>query len=119
MPISPTLQEQPRPAASDTPPNPTQPKPTDQNKTKTEYGQVLRMLGNGRCECYCFDGKNRLAHIRGKMRKKVWVGAVSPSVLEPGHGVDRSIRLRRLEGDVGVNLANKAGVINVPRLSPW
>lgn len=43
----------------------------------TEYGQVLRMLGNGRCECYCFDGKNRLAHIRGKMRKKVWVSAVS------------------------------------------
>ena len=43
----------------------------------TEYGQVLRMLGNGRCEVYCFDGKNRLAHIRGKMRKKVWVSAVS------------------------------------------
>ncbi|GAB5030842.1 eukaryotic translation initiation factor 1a [Nannochloropsis oceanica] len=40
-----------------------------------EYGQVLRMLGNGRCEVYCFDGKNRLAHIRGKMRKKVWVSA--------------------------------------------
>lgn len=35
------------------------------------------MLGNGRCEVYCFDGKNRLAHIRGKMRKKVWVSAVS------------------------------------------
>ena len=38
---------------------------------------MLRMLGNGRCEVYCFDGKNRLAHIRGKMRKKVWVSAVS------------------------------------------
>lgn len=47
--------------------------PTD--RPTTEYGQVLRMLGNGRCECYCFDGKNRLAHIRGKMRKKVWVSA--------------------------------------------
>ena len=23
----------------------------------------------------CFDGVKRLAHIRGKMRKKVWVGA--------------------------------------------
>ena len=21
-----------------------------------EYSQVVRMLGNGRCECYCFDG---------------------------------------------------------------
>ena len=36
-----------------------------------EYGQVLRMLGNGRCECKCFDGTSRLCHIRGKMRKKV------------------------------------------------
>lgn len=40
-----------------------------------EYGQVLRMLGNGRLEAHCFDGKKRLCHIRGKMRKKVWVNA--------------------------------------------
>lgn len=32
------------------------------------------MLGNGRLEAYCFDGKKRLCHIRGKMRKRVWVG---------------------------------------------
>eukprot|EP00475_Leptophrys_vorax_P001576 TRINITY_DN1086_c0_g1_i1.p1 TRINITY_DN1086_c0_g1~~TRINITY_DN1086_c0_g1_i1.p1 ORF type:complete len:136 (-),score=38.13 TRINITY_DN1086_c0_g1_i1:301-708(-) len=38
-----------------------------------EYGQVLRMLGNGRLEATCFDGKKRLCHIRGKMRKRVWV----------------------------------------------
>eukprot|EP01127_Copromyxa_protea_P006778 TRINITY_DN16765_c0_g1_i1.p1 TRINITY_DN16765_c0_g1~~TRINITY_DN16765_c0_g1_i1.p1 ORF type:complete len:180 (-),score=51.56 TRINITY_DN16765_c0_g1_i1:93-632(-) len=38
-----------------------------------EYGQVVRMLGNGRLEAFCFDGKKRLAHIRGKMRKRVWV----------------------------------------------
>jgi len=38
-----------------------------------EYAQVVRMLGNGRLEAHCFDGKNRLCHIRGKMRKKVWV----------------------------------------------
>lgn len=31
------------------------------------------MLGNGRLEAYCFDGEKRLAHIRGKLRKKVWV----------------------------------------------
>ena len=39
-----------------------------------EYAQVLKMLGNGRLEAYCFDGKTRLAHIRGKMRKRVWIG---------------------------------------------
>lgn len=42
---------------------------------KTEYAQVVRMLGNGRCESKCFDGTTRLCHIRGKLRKKVWVNA--------------------------------------------
>ena len=31
------------------------------------------MLGNGRLDAQCFDGVKRLCHIRGKMRKKVWV----------------------------------------------
>jgi len=38
-----------------------------------EYAQVVRMMGNGRLEAVCFDGKKRLCHIRGKMRKRVWV----------------------------------------------
>lgn len=38
-----------------------------------EYAQVLKMLGNGRLEAQCIDGTKRLCHIRGKMRKKVWV----------------------------------------------
>eukprot|EP00743_Colponemidia_sp_Colp-15_P000658 GILK01000734.1.p1 GENE.GILK01000734.1~~GILK01000734.1.p1 ORF type:complete len:145 (-),score=27.31 GILK01000734.1:151-585(-) len=40
-----------------------------------EYGQVLRMLGNGRVELQCFDGNKRLGIIRGQLRKKVWIGA--------------------------------------------
>ena len=39
-----------------------------------EYAQVTRMLGNGRLEAFCFDGVNRLCHIRGKLRKRVWIG---------------------------------------------
>lgn len=31
------------------------------------------MLGNNRLEAQCIDGVKRLCHIRGKMRKKVWV----------------------------------------------
>jgi translation initiation factor 1A len=31
------------------------------------------MLGSGRLSCSCFDGQTRLAHIRGKLRKKVWI----------------------------------------------
>jgi translation initiation factor 1A len=38
-----------------------------------EYGQVFKMLGNGRCDVYCFDGIKRLCHIRGKLRKKIWI----------------------------------------------
>ncbi|KAL2269491.1 hypothetical protein VTJ83DRAFT_1675 [Remersonia thermophila] len=38
-----------------------------------EYAQVLKMLGNGRLEAYCFDGTKRLGLIRGKLRKKIWI----------------------------------------------
>lgn len=38
-----------------------------------EYAQVVRMLGNGRVEAMCFDGKTRLGNIRGKLRKRVWI----------------------------------------------
>jgi len=40
-----------------------------------EYAQVAKMLGNGRLEAMCFDGIKRLCHIRGKLRKKVWINA--------------------------------------------
>lgn len=39
------------------------------------YAQVVKMLGNGRLTAFCFDGKSRLCHIRGKLRKKVWINA--------------------------------------------
>nr|ABY27179.1 eukaryotic translation initiation factor 1A [Perkinsus marinus] len=38
-----------------------------------EYGQVLKMLGQGRVELQCLDGVKRLGHIRGKMGKRVWI----------------------------------------------
>ncbi len=40
------------------------------------YGTVTKMLGNGYVEAFCFDPGNpmtRICHIRGKMRKKVWI----------------------------------------------
>ena len=40
-----------------------------------EYAQIVKMLGNGRCLAYCFDGKKRLCHIRGKLRKRIWINA--------------------------------------------
>ncbi|XP_073920238.1 uncharacterized protein isoform X2 [Castor canadensis] len=38
-----------------------------------EYAQVIKMLGNGQLEAMCFDGVRRLCHIRGKLKKKVWI----------------------------------------------
>ena len=38
-----------------------------------EYAQVTKMLGGERLEAQCFDQQVRQCHIRGKMRKKVWI----------------------------------------------
>lgn len=38
-----------------------------------EYALVTKMLGNGRCECKCYDGRTRLGVIRGSMSKRVWI----------------------------------------------
>jgi initiation factor 1A len=66
-----------------------------------EYAQVTKMLGNGRLEAQCFDGEKRLAHIRGKMRKKVWVTYIPCFVIVAdirvcNAGVDQSRRHRSI-----------------------
>jgi translation initiation factor 1A len=38
-----------------------------------EYATITKMLGNGHCECQCYDDVIRLGNIRGKMRKRVWI----------------------------------------------
>jgi translation initiation factor 1A len=38
-----------------------------------EYAKVIKMLGQGRCTLQCFDGVERLGHIRGALRNKVWI----------------------------------------------
>ena len=38
-----------------------------------EYAQIARILGNGRFECKCFDGQNRIGKVRGKMNKRIWI----------------------------------------------
>lgn len=37
------------------------------------YGRVLRLLGGCNALVYCNDNHERLCHIRGNMRKKVWL----------------------------------------------
>lgn len=41
-----------------------------------EYGQIIKSLGNGYMEVLCFSDNGNVArrgHIRGNMRKKVWL----------------------------------------------
>jgi len=39
-----------------------------------QYAKVTKRLGDGRFEVLCLeDGQTRLAHVRGKMWKRVWV----------------------------------------------
>lgn len=38
-----------------------------------DYAQVTKMLGDGRVDAQCFDGSQRICHIRGKFRKRVWI----------------------------------------------
>ena len=38
-----------------------------------EYAQIVKILGDGRFQCKCADGIERIAHVRGKMRKRIWL----------------------------------------------
>jgi len=38
------------------------------------YGRIIRNLGQCRLLVYCNDNRTRMCHIRGSMRKKVWLG---------------------------------------------
>jgi translation initiation factor 1A len=38
------------------------------------YGRIIRNLGQCRLLVYCNDNRTRMCHIRGAMRKKVWLG---------------------------------------------
>jgi translation initiation factor 1A len=53
------------------------------------YGRILRLLGGCNALVYCNDNRERLCHIRGNMRKKVWL-AVGDIVLISLRELDRS-----------------------------
>jgi len=38
-----------------------------------EYANVTKLVGEGRLIAKCADGVERLCHIRGALRKKVWI----------------------------------------------
>lgn len=38
-----------------------------------EYAKVIALMGEGRLNAMCADGVERICHIRGTLRKKVWI----------------------------------------------
>ena len=37
------------------------------------YGRIIKLLGGCNTLVFCNDGKERICHIRGNMRRKVWI----------------------------------------------
>ena len=42
----------------------------DDDDDDLQYAKVVKVLGNGRYTVFCFDNKERLAHIRGSLRRR-------------------------------------------------
>jgi len=63
------------------------------------YGRVLRVLGNRNTLVYCNDNIVRLCHIRGSIRKDMWIG-VGDIVLTSTRDFLRDTKEKYEKGDI-------------------
>jgi len=63
------------------------------------YGRVLRILGNRNTLAYCNDNIVRLCHIRGSIRKDMWIG-IGDIVLISIREFIRDIKDKYDKGDI-------------------
>lgn len=54
------------------------------------YARVIKILGSLNVLVYCNDNKTRLCHIRGSMRKKVWIN-IGDIVLISGRDFEKDL----------------------------
>jgi len=47
------------------------------------FGIVQRRLGGSRMEVRCFDSKNRICRIPGRLKRRLWVRAGDLIIVEP------------------------------------
>jgi translation initiation factor 1A len=47
------------------------------------YAQITKVSGNGRFIAMCDDGVERIAILRGSMRKRMWVNRLDVVLIEP------------------------------------
>ena len=61
-----------------------QEKKTLESKEEGEnYAQITKVSGNGRFIAMCDDGIERIAILRGSMRKRMWVNCLDVVLVEP------------------------------------
>lgn len=47
------------------------------------FGLVTRLVGGSRMEVRCFDGKNRICRIPGRLKRRLWVKQGDLVIVEP------------------------------------
>lgn len=78
-----------------------------------QYGRVIRVLGNGNMLVYCNDGEQRICHIRGAIRKRVWINlgdVVLVSLRDFGAEEDRGDILAKIDPKAYSKVKKEAGV---------
>lgn len=78
-----------------------------------QYGRVIRVLGNGNMLVYCNDGEQRICHIRGAIRKRVWINlgdVVLVSLRDFGDEKDRGDILAKIDPKAYSKVKKEAGV---------
>jgi translation initiation factor 1A len=63
------------------------------------YGRVIQVLGNRNTLVYCNDNVVRLCHIRGSIRKDMWIG-VGDIVLVSARDFLRDVKDKYEKGDI-------------------
>ena len=63
------------------------------------YGRVIQVLGNRNTLVYCNDNIVRLCHIRGSIRKDMWIG-VGDIVLVSARDFLRDVKDKYEKGDI-------------------
>lgn len=64
------------------------------------YARVIKLVGGCNAIVYCNDGRERMVHIRGNMRKKVWI-ATGDIVLISLRELDNSSESNKSDVDRG------------------
>ena len=71
------------------------------------YARVIKLLGNCNVLVFCNDGKRRLCHIRGGLRKKVWLNVGDLVLISL-----RELGSSTVDGDAGADKWERGDIIN-------